>query len=123
MQARALGIDDIVEGIVRLLPQPAKPDEDWHSKPPDPGTSFAPYRVYNVGNHQPVELLEFVSLLERALGRPAVKRFLPIQPGDVVDTYADVEELARTTGFRPSTPFETGIGRFVKWNREYYRID
>jgi UDP-glucuronate 4-epimerase len=116
-------VDDIVESMVRLLPNPATPDDQWRSRPPDPATSFAPYRVLNLGNHEPVELIEFVNILEKALGRTAVKRFLPMQPGDVLETYADVEELVSATGFRPSTPLETGIRKFVEWYREYYRID
>ena len=116
-------IDDIVESIVRLIDKPAAPDDAWHSRPPDPASSFAPYRVYNLGNHQPVELLDFVSILERALGRTAVKRFLPMQPGDVLETFADVKELTETIGFAPSTPLETGIRRFVDWYREFYGVD
>jgi len=114
-------VADIVESVVRLLEKPATRDDGWYSRPPDPATSFAPYRVYNLGNHQPVELLDFIGILEKALGRAAVKRFLPMQAGDVLETYADVGELVQAIGFSPSTPLETGIARFVEWYREYYR--
>jgi UDP-glucuronate 4-epimerase len=116
-------VDDVAESIARLLPLPPRPDAGWDPLSPDPGTSFAPYKVYNVGNHEPVELLEFVATLEKALSRKAVTRLLPMQPGDVLETYADVDDLIRTTGFQPSTPLEVGLGRFVDWYREYYRIE
>ncbi len=115
-------IDDIVEGIVRVADRPAPPNREWNSDRPDPGTSRAPYRVYNIGNHQPVELEYFIDVLEDALGRKAVRNLLPIQPGDVPATYADVEDLKRDVGFHPATPIEEGIRRFVQWYREYYRV-
>ena len=114
-------IDDIVEGVVRVADRVPQPDPSWSGASPDPGTSSAPYRVYNIGNNRPVELLEMIAQVERCLGRAAVKNFLPMQPGDVPETYADVEDLARDTGFRPSTPLEVGIARFIQWYREYYK--
>ena len=114
-------IDDIVEGVIRTLDHPATPNPSWSGDKPDPGTSAAPARIYNVGNHQPVELLYFIEVLERALGKKAVKKLLPIQPGDVPATYADVEDLTRDVGFAPATPIEEGIARFVKWYREFYK--
>jgi UDP-glucuronate 4-epimerase len=113
-------IDDIVEGVVRVADRVPRPDPNWSGASPDPGTSSAPYRVYNIGNNRPVELLEMIGLVERCLGRMAVKNFLAMQPGDVPETCADVDDLARDTGFRPSTPLETGIARFIEWYREYY---
>ena len=115
-------IDDIVEGIIRTLDRPAKPDPTWSGETPDPGTSSRPYRIYNIGNHQPIELMHFIELLENALGKKAEKRWLPLQPGDVPATYADVDDLVRDVGFKPDTPIEVGIRRFVQWYRDYYRI-
>ena len=114
-------IDDIVEGVIRTLDRTATPDPDWSSDRPDPGTSSAPARIYNIGNHQPVELLRFIEVLENALGKKAVKKLLPIQPGDVPATYADIEDLTRDVGFAPATPIEEGIARFVQWYREFYK--
>jgi UDP-glucuronate 4-epimerase len=116
-------IDDIVEGVVRTLDRVAAPDPAWSSAAPDPGTSAAPYRVYNIGNNEPVELMHLIACLEKALGRTALKRFLPMQPGDVPDTYADIEALAAATGFRPATPIEEGVARFVAWYKSYYGHD
>jgi UDP-glucuronate 4-epimerase len=113
-------IEDIVEGVVRVADRIPQPDPNWTGTHPDPGTSSAPYRVYNIGNNRPVELLEMISLVEQSLGRVAVKNFLPMQPGDVPETYADVDDLVRDTGFRPSTPLADGIARFIDWYREYY---
>lgn len=113
-------IDDIVEGIVRVADRPALPNAGWSGDSPDPGTSFAPYRIYNIGNNQPVELLYFVETLERCLGKTAEKNFLPLQVGDVPATFADVDDLMRDTGFRPATSIEDGIARFVEWYRSYY---
>jgi UDP-glucuronate 4-epimerase len=113
-------IDDVVEGIVRLAEKPAQSDAAWDSNHPDPGTSSAPYRVYNIGNHQPVQLLHLIEVLETFLGRKAKKEFLPPQPGDVPATYADVEDLATATGYAPSTPIEVGVERFVRWYQDYY---
>jgi len=115
-------VDDIVEGVVRVLDRPPAPDPAWNGDRPDPGRSSAPYRLYNIGNNQPVELGRFVATLERALDRTAVKRYLPMQPGDVPATYADVSDLERETGFRPATSLEDGIGRFVAWYKSYYSI-
>jgi len=112
-------IDDIVEGVVRVSDRiPERTEVKFVED--DPGTSDAPYRVYNIGNNQPVELMDFIATLERCLGREAEKRMLPIQPGDVPETCADVDDLMRDVGFRPNTPIETGIQRFVDWYREYY---
>lgn len=122
MQRDFTYIDDIVEGVVRTLDRPAQPDPAWSGERPDPGTSSAPYRLYNIGNHQPVDLLRFIEVLEQALGKKAEKKLLPVQPGDVPATYADIDDLARDVGFKPTTPIEVGIPRFVQWYREYYKI-
>ena len=115
-------IDDIVEGILRVLDRPAASNPSWSGDQPDPGTSLAPARVYNIGNHQPVELLHFIEVLEQALGKKAEKKLMPMQPGDVPATYADIDDLARDVGFSPATPIEEGIPRFVTWYREFYRV-
>ncbi|MGU3383603.1 NAD-dependent epimerase [Methylobacterium sp. D53M] len=115
-------IDDIVAGIRALADRPAAPDPAWSGAAPDPGTSSAPYRIYNIGNNEPVALLEMIALLEDALGRKAEKILLPMQPGDVPATYADIDDLVRDAGFRPATPLKTGIGRFVDWYRTYHGI-
>ncbi len=115
-------IDDIVEGVVRTLDRPAKADPAWSGEAPNSATSSAPYRLYNLGNHQPVELLRFIELLEQALGRSAKKNFLPLQAGDVPATYADVQDLIDDVGFKPDTPLEEGIRRFVEWYRSYYKV-
>jgi UDP-glucuronate 4-epimerase len=114
-------IDDIVEGIVRVLDRVAPPNPDWSGDNPDPGTSRAPYRLYNIGNQNPVELMRFIEVLEDCLGKKAVKNLLPMQDGDVPETWADVEDLVRDTGYQPSTPIEVGIARFVEWYLSYYR--
>ncbi|HKS22171.1 MAG TPA: NAD-dependent epimerase [Thermoanaerobaculia bacterium] len=115
-------IDDIVEGVVRVIDSVAQPDERWSGDAPDPARSFAPYRVFNIGNNKPVPLLDFIAALEEALGRKAQMNLMPMQPGDVPSTMADVSELEAAVGFRPSTPVREGIGRFVKWYKEYYGI-
>jgi UDP-glucuronate 4-epimerase len=115
-------IDDIVEGVVRVADRPAQPNPAWSGDRPDPGTSAAPYRVYNIGNNRPVELLRLIEVLEEALGRQAEKNFLPIQPGDVPATFADVDDLVRDAGFKPETPIEAGVARFVEWYRGYYHV-
>ncbi len=115
-------IDDIVEGVVRTLDRVAAPDPGWSGADPKPATSSAPYRIYNIGNNQPVELMHMIACLETSLGRTAQKRMLPMQAGDVPDTYADIDALVRDTGFRPSTPIEVGIERFVQWFRGYYKV-
>lgn len=113
-------IDDIVEGIVRVIDRTAVANPAWNSQQPDPGTSFVPYRLYNIGNNQPVELLYFIETLEKCLGKTAVKNLLPLQPGDVPATFADVDSLMADTGFKPATSIEEGISCFVKWYRDYY---
>ena len=115
-------IDDVTEGVVRVLDLVATPDPGWTGADPDPATSSAPYRLYNIGNSQPVALMDFVAAIEKAVGRTAEKRFLPMQPGDVVATSADVSTLEAATGWKPSTPIEDGIARFVAWYREYYGV-
>jgi UDP-glucuronate 4-epimerase len=115
-------IDDIVEGITRVLDRPAQPNPEWRGDTPDPASSSAPYRLYNIGNHQPVELLYLIELLEKALGRKAHKNLLPMQPGDVEDTVADVAALERDVGFAPLTPIEEGVAQFVAWYREYHGV-
>jgi len=111
-------IDDIVEGVVRVADRVAQPNPDWDGSRPDPGSSRAPHRLYNIGNNNPVELLHLIEVLEAALGRKAQKRLLPIQPGDVPATYADVDDLMRNVEFRPATTIEEGVKRFVEWYRE-----
>ena len=115
-------VDDIVEGVVRTLDRVPGPDPAYDPLQPNPGSSSAPYRVYNIGNHQPVELLRYIEVLEDKLGRKAERNLLPMQPGDVPDTCADVEALVRDTGYSPSTPIEAGVGRFVDWYRTYYGV-
>ncbi|HXG19962.1 MAG TPA: NAD-dependent epimerase [Methylomirabilota bacterium] len=115
-------IDDIVEGVVRVIDCLPQPDPGWSGMRPDPGTSTAPYRVYNIGNNKPVELLSFIEVLENCLGKKAEKRLLPMQPGDVLETCADVDDLMRDVGFRPDTPITTGVARFVEWYRAYYKM-
>ncbi|MBI5776135.1 MAG: NAD-dependent epimerase [Nitrospirae bacterium] len=122
MQRDFTYIDDIVEGVVRALDRPAAPDPAWSGDAPNPATSSAPYRLYNIGNHQPVELLRFIEILEKALGKTAKKNFLPMQAGDVPATYADVQDLIDDVGFKPDTPLEEGIMKFVEWYRSYYKI-
>ncbi|ODR95904.1 capsular biosynthesis protein CpsI [Methyloceanibacter stevinii] len=114
-------IDDIVKSVVRITDLVPRPNVDWSGYAPDPGTSAAPYRLYNIGNHSPVELMDFIAAIEKALGREAKKNFLPLQPGDIPRTYADVDELVRDIGFEPSTPLEAGIKSFIDWYRGYYR--
>jgi UDP-glucuronate 4-epimerase len=115
-------IDDIVEGVIRTLDQPATPDPAYDAELPNPGTSNAPYRVYNIGNDQPVQLMRFIELLEQNLGRSVEKRLLPMQPGDVPDTWADVSALRRDVGYAPSTSIEDGVARFVEWYRGTTKI-
>ncbi len=120
MQRDFTYVDDIVEGMFRLLDHLPEPNPDWRGDAPDPGTSPAPYRLYNIGNNNPVKLMDFIGAIEAALGREAEKEMLPIQPGDVPSTYADVDALQEAVGFRPSTPLKTGVERFIAWYREYY---
>ena len=113
-------IDDIVEGVLRIMDQPAQPDPGWSGNPPNPATSRAPYRIYNIGNHQPIELMQFIGEIERCLGKKAVLELVPMAPGEVEATMADLDELNRAVGFQPSTPIEVGIARFVDWYRSFY---
>jgi UDP-glucuronate 4-epimerase len=114
-------IDDIVEGVVRVIDRPAEPDPHWNAERPDSARSSAPWRIYNLGNHQPVELMRYIEVLESCLGKKAILDLQPIQPGDVPSTYADTAELQAATGFKPATTVETGVRRFVDWYREYYQ--
>lgn len=120
MQRDFTYIDDIVEGVVRILDKIPKPDPAFERISPDPASSHAPYRLYNIGNHQPVELMAFIETIEKALGKKAIKNLLPMQSGDVEATYADIEELSRAVGFEPDTPLDEGMGRFVTWYKSYY---
>jgi len=114
-------IDDIVEGVIRVTDLTPEPNPAWSGDQPDPGTSYAPYRIYNIGNNSPVELLRFIEVLEEKLGRKAIRNLMPIQPGDVPATCADVDDLMRDAGFAPKTTIEEGISKFVEWYREYYK--
>jgi UDP-glucuronate 4-epimerase len=113
-------IDDIVEGVVRVIDRLPEPNPDWTGDSPDPGTSYAPFKIYNIGNNQTVELMRFIEVLEECLGRKAEKNFLPMQMGDVQATWANVDDLTRDVGFKPSTPIEVGLEKFVDWYRGYY---
>ena len=114
-------IDDIVEGVVRVLDKPATPNTDWQGDRPDSGTSPAPYRLFNIGNNNPVKLLDFIAAIEQALGKQAIKEMMPIQPGDVAATYANIDDLVNQVGYRPTTPIAEGIRQFVAWYRDYYK--
>jgi len=115
-------IDDIVEGVIRVIDHPAQPNPDWDSAAPDPGSSKAPWQVYNIGNNQPIELMRYIEVLEDWLGKKAEKNLLPLQPGDVPDTYANVEDLVHDLDYKPDTPIEVGIKNFVDWYRDYYGV-
>jgi UDP-glucuronate 4-epimerase len=115
-------VGDIVEGVVRACDHVAEPNPQWSSDRPDPATSTAPYRIYNIGNQQPVELMRYIEVLEQCLGRTARKNLLPLQLGDVPDTWADVEDLVTDVGYRPSTPVEQGVRKFVDWYLDYYKV-
>jgi len=115
-------IDDIVEGVIRTLDNVAQPNPDWSSDTPDTASSSAPYRVYNIGNNKPVELMYYIETLEKCIGKQAEKNFLPLQPGDVPATFADVEALSNDVGFRPDMPIEKGIANFVEWYRDFYKV-
>lgn len=115
-------IDDIVEGIIRVLEKPAQPNPQWSGQSPDPATSMAPWRLYNIGNQEPVVLMDYIAALEGALGINANKQLLPMQPGDVPDTYADVEDLVEQFGYQPATRVEDGVAKFVAWYRDFYRV-
>jgi UDP-glucuronate 4-epimerase len=120
MQRDFTYIDDIVEGVVRLVVRPATANSAWQPERPDAATSRAPYRLYNIGNHSPVELSRFIAIIEECLGKKAVQRLLPLQAGDVPMSFADVADLARDVGFAPATPIEEGIRHFIAWYRSYY---
>jgi UDP-glucuronate 4-epimerase len=120
MQRDFTYIDDIIEGVVRVMGRLPEPNPNWNGDSPDPGTSYIPYKVYNIGNNNPVELNTFIETIEKALGREAQKELQDMQPGDVVATYADVDDLMNDVGFKPRTPIETGIEKFVEWFRSYY---
>ena len=122
MQRDFTYIDDIVEGVIRTSDHTAEPNPAWNSDAPDPATSKAPYRIYNIGNNNPVELMYLIEIIEKELGRVAEKRMLPLQPGDVPATSANVDALVRDVGFAPQTPIETGVANFVAWYREYFQI-
>ena len=115
-------IDDIADGVVRVLDKPAAPDAEWSGDNPDPATSSAPHRVYNIGNNRCIELERYIEVLEDCLGRKAEKNLLPMQPGDVPDTYADVDDLVKDFGYRPDTSIEDGVRRFVDWYKDYYQV-
>lgn len=115
-------IDDIVEGVIRTLDRVAPGNPQWDGGQPDPASSKSPYRIYNIGSNSPVELLRYIEVLEECLGKKAVKNLLPLQPGDVPDTYADVDALIEDVDYKPSTPVETGIANFVQWYRDYYKV-
>jgi len=115
-------IDDIIEGVVRALDNTAVSDSNWDGNKPDPATSFAPYRIYNIGNNKPVKLMDFIDAIEKAIGKPAIKNMMDMQPGDVPSTCADVSALERDVGFKPNTSVEYGIQQFVDWYREYYNV-
>lgn len=116
-------IDDIVEGVIRTMDNTATPNKAWDPATPDPGTSRAPYRIYNIGNQQPVELMDYIGAIEDCLGKKAEMNLLPLQPGDVPDTWADTEDLAADVGYQPNTPIEVGVKNFVEWYLEFYKVD
>jgi UDP-glucuronate 4-epimerase len=122
MQRDFTFIDDIVEGLMRIMEHPATSNPDWSSAAPDPATSSAPYRIHNIGGNSPVELNRLIEVLEEALGRKAIRNLMPLQPGDVPATFADVSSLQEVTGFKPNIPVEVGVPRFVKWYREFYQV-
>jgi UDP-glucuronate 4-epimerase len=115
-------VDDIVEAIIRLIPKAPKPNNQWDAFNPDPSTSYAPYKVFNIGNNHPIDLLKFINIIEEKLQRKAIMNFLPMQDGDVPQSFADIEDIMKDTGFRPSTPIETGIGNFIDWYKDFYNI-
>jgi UDP-glucuronate 4-epimerase len=115
-------IDDIVTGVLRVAARPARPAPNYNPEHPDPGSSHAPYRVYNIGNNQPVALMTFIETLERAIGREAIKNMKPMQPGDVPATYADIDDLERDFGYRPKTELSAGVKAFVDWYRDFYKV-
>jgi UDP-glucuronate 4-epimerase len=122
MQRDFTYIDDIIEGVYRVMHKLPEPNPDWSGKAPDPGTSYAPFKIYNIGNNNPVELTEFIETIEQALGKQAQKEYLDLQPGDVPATYADIDDLEKDVGFKPATPLKVGIARFIEWYKNYYQI-
>ena len=116
-------IDDIVEGVIRVAMKPAEPNIDWSGEKPDPGSSLAPWRVYNIGNNKPENLMKFIEVIEKEIGQEAIKEFLPIQPGDVPDTFADIEDLKNDFNFQPSTSLNDGVKKFIDWYFDYYKIN
>jgi len=122
MQRDFTYVDDVTEALARIGLKPAEPNPNWNGAAPDPASSKAPYRIYNIGNHAPVKLTRVIALLEQELGKQAIQNLMPMQPGDVPATYADIEELARAVDFQPKTPIETGIARFVAWYRSYHGV-
>jgi UDP-glucuronate 4-epimerase len=122
MQRDFTYIDDIIEGVVRVMGRLPAANPDWSADTPDPGTSYAPYKIYNIGNNNPVELIKFIEVIETAVGKKATKQFMDLQPGDVVATYADVDDLMQDVGFKPATPIEVGIARFVEWYKQFYSV-
>jgi UDP-glucuronate 4-epimerase len=115
-------IDDVIESVVRVIDRVAEPNKNWSGDSPDPATSYAPYRIYNIGNNEPVDLIEFIEVLEECLGKKAQKNMLPLQDGDVPETFADIDDLICDIGFKPETPLRVGIERFVQWYRQYYAL-
>jgi UDP-glucuronate 4-epimerase len=115
-------VDDIVDGIIKLIPKIPEPDINWNGNNPDSASSFAPYKLYNIGNNKPVELLRFIEVIEEMMGKKAIKNFMPMQPGDVPETFADVDDLINAVGFKPNTSIEEGISKFVNWYKDYYKI-
>ena len=122
MQRDFTYIDDIIEGVVRIMARLPEPNPAWNGDNPDPGTSYARYKIYNIGNNNPVELMEFIGVIEKVLGKKAKKEFLDLQPGDVPATYADIDDLIKDVGFKPETTIETGIKQFILWYNEYYGV-
>jgi len=116
-------VEDIVKGVIHTMDHTATPNEDWDAADPDPGTSMAPYRLYNIGNQQPVELMRYIELIEECVGRKADMNLLPLQPGDVPDTWADTEALSTDVGYAPSTPIEVGVRNFIDWYLEFYNVE
>jgi len=121
MQRDFTYVDDIIEGVVRVMGRLPESNPEWRGDNPDPGTSYVPYKIYNIGNNNPVELVEFIGVIEKALKREAVKEYLDLQPGDVPATYADVDDLTADVGFKPQTPITTGIQQFIEWYEQYYK--
>jgi UDP-glucuronate 4-epimerase len=122
MQRDFTYIDDIVEGVFRVMGRLPAPNPRWSGDHPDPGSSYGPYRIFNIGNNQPVELSHFIETIEAVIGKTAQKELLPLQPGDVPATYANVDDLMAAVGFKPTTSIETGIRHFIEWYKEYYRV-